>query len=176
MIVKDGFLIMGKKDCFCGNGTVHRRVDCDVCKGTGKGIRGGRDGCKNCHGGGRVLTDKDPLVCKTCQGDYKDHRSEDVYDYAPVDILLSIPVRVVHKQRTQSWAEQYIGLGLYSCTDYGRYKDMSDEELIAHVRSGNSFRRTQALNIADKDKDNKLCDYVAIVTADNGYSVIGVWD
>jgi hypothetical protein len=88
-------------------------------------------------------------------------------DYIPKEEFKKIPIKVIRQERKLSWFEQTFGVGLYSCVDYGRSREKTDEELAESVRG-----HTHQLCKVYRDR---LCDYVGVFVGDNGYSVVGLW-
>ena len=91
-------------------------------------------------------------------------------DAMPDEMFKALSFKVYRSGRVQTTVESLLGVGVYSCTDYGRHKHQTDEELIAKVRE-HSY--VQACKVVDKNL--KVCDHVGIFTNDNGYSVIPVY-
>lgn len=147
-------------------------MDCPKCKGTGNGPRGGKGKCQQCYGR-RIVPDHDnPVLCRKCGGDYIDADEENRCDNAPDGILYELPWAVVRQNRAQSFAEAYLGTGLYSATDYGTAWNADDDiALIQKVLE--EERRVQAVKITEKTDDPKvlrLADGMVIIVTPNGYS------
>ena len=129
-------LHLGKKNCWCGDGTQSRKMPCPTCNGTGKGPRGGRNGCRKCYGSGNAYDHDNRVPCSKCGGDYIDHDDENWCDNAPAGLVQSLPWAVMRQNRAQSFAEAYLGTGLFSCTDYGTAWSQNDNDgLISHIKS-----------------------------------------
>lgn len=147
-------------------------MDCPKCKGTGNGPRGGKGKCQGCYGRGTVPDHDNPVPCRKCGGNYVDADEENRCDTAPDGILYEMPWAVVRQNRAQSFAEAYLGTGLYSCTDYGTaWNSDDDNALIEKVLS--EERRTQAVKITTATDDPKvlrLADGIVIILTPNGYS------
>ena len=154
--------------CFCADGTQAGRVKCTTCNGTGRGKRGGAGGCKDCHGFRTRFDQSVRETCTMCDGTgLRKHAT--ICDNADDNVIDTIPFVVVHRDRALSLTEQYLGMGLFSCTDYGAHKSLTDEQLIDKVRS--QCTHVQATKIADDD--GTIVAAIAIITADHGYTVIG---
>ena len=167
-------LTLDKRDCYCGDGTQNWVGPCPVCDGTGRGPRGGARGCKTCWGGGRKVDQSRTMTCTRCNGDWQRMEDENWTHDAPDEAVLSLPIRVVRSERRMSWVESYIGLGLWSCTDYGRAWEGTDADVIEKVTA--DLRHVQACKITRKTDDEKvlvLCDELVIALSPQGYSVIG---
>lgn len=172
--VIDGKLVYGLEDCvMCDeNGKVFGRMTCPKCKGTHRTKGGfGKGECRNCLDG--KINDFDPahkIFCSVCNGSHKVQANS--CSYVPDEVVEAIPMRVFRSDRAQTLAEYLFGVGLFSCTDYGRHAQMSDEDLVADVRR--SATCVQGTKIA-KD-DGTLCDYIGIFCNHSGYTVQGVWE
>lgn len=180
MRIENGQLILEKKNCtHCRLGSVPSRISCPKCNGTGNGPRGGKRGCRNCHGFGDSWDHDNRVVCDYCNGDYYESQLETPFDhihFAKDDVEIKV-VRDL-EARELTLEESYFGVGLFSCTDYGRHKTKSDDELIEDAfhfeEKGTAW--TQGIKLI-KDKHNlAICNYLAIVTADQGYSVIPIFE
>jgi len=175
-------LVLEKKDCGrCTHreewrGTVPTEKPCPVCDGTGKGPRGGRRGCQNCRGSGTVWDHENRQPCPRCGGDWKDAEDETVYDKMPPEIIQSLDFRVYRDpDRPRTLNEGLLGFGtVCSVTDYGRYKALTDTELIDKIKSGHSIATfgVQALKIVDDTLE--FPDHIGIFCHSQGYSVRAV--
>lgn len=173
MRIDNGLLTLGTKDCFCGDGTVAKRLPCPACKGTGNGPRGGKGGCRKCYGSGTHYDQSVRETCRVCNGAFKDAEPENLCDRLSDEDFRAIPVRVYRSDRTQSWNEAHLGHGcVYSVTDYGAHKQMTDDELVADVRSQSYV---QATKVVDRDT-MRVCDHIGVFTSDNGFSVRAVFE
>ena len=195
MRVENNVVILEREDChWCKHrntpqGTVPaaKWKTCDKCKGTGKR---GNGRCRNCndkngyfgtHGRnpGHVIwyDDNEPVTCPNCNGKYKDFGEEDWCDNVPGSVFENMPIIVMDRpDRQMDWAEQHLGKGIWSSVDYGAYRHKTEQELIEEIRGKLIQSSTQAIKIV-KDKESLvLCDGVAIVTGDMGYSLIPYWD
>lgn len=148
------------------------------CPTNGRGPKGGKDGCRTCHGTKRHY---DPTVretCDTCGGvDPMHHEDETLYDHVSFDVFADL----VEWRVTDATATRFTELGLclagrgviVTVGDYGAHKRLTDAELIAEVRDRESS--TQGVFVVRKD-DMRLCDALTIVRRANGYSVVPTWD
>lgn len=171
-------LHLERKDCHCGDGTQSRRIACPACNGTGNGPRGGKGKCRKCYGSGNAYDHDNRVPCRRCGGEYRDHDPENICDNAPEGLVQSLPWAVVRQDRAQSFAEAYIGTGLFSCTDYGRAWDAADDAaLIAKIKGDE--RRTQATKIARKTDDPlvyQVATGIVVLLTPNGYSPVAYFD
>lgn len=183
MRVENGMVVLERKDChWCDHGTRPSKKFkvCPKCHGTGKR---GNGRCRNCNDRngyygmnredlkpGYVLyfDHEDRVICELCDGKWEGFAEESWTD--PIDVSF-LPMFVIRKEnRPMSWGEQYIGVGLGSCVDYGRHKNQTDDQLIAHERP--NLTHVQACKIV-RAKDNlEICEAVVIVTGDQGYSLV----
>lgn len=153
-----------------GSGIVADRVPCSTCKGTRRGKRGGRNGCKDCYDG-REYSKTSFHPCSNCDG--TGLVPETIYDRIPDEMWVNLSFKVYRRPaRMQTWGERYLGLGCYSVEDYGRHHNMTDEELIEEVRDPR--HAPQACKLVKGKDDLTFASEVAIVTAKGGYAVIGV--
>lgn len=179
MRIENGKLILEKRNCRCFSGLMPTRIECPTCNGTGKGVRGGRNGCRKCHGSKYAYDSENMSTCDVCNGNYENFKDESPYDFMRLN-KNDVQIKVVrdYADRAMSFSEQYIGLGLFSCTDYGRHKSQDDNELIEsafHFEENGSYSTQGIKLVRDKD-DLRICDSVAIVVGDQGYSVIPVFE
>lgn len=180
MRIENGNIILERKNCTrCNAGTIPSEITCPKCNGTGNGPRGGKRGCKKCSGFKTVFDHDNRLTCPDCNGDYINAVEETPYDHIYIS-KNDLDVKVIRDRETRemSWAEQFIGVGLFSCTDYGRHKDMSDDELIEsafHFDEKGTFW-TQGIKLVRNKHDLSICNYLAIVTGNQGYSVIPIFE
>lgn len=177
MRIENGILVLEQAECWSCDGSGEQdervRVSCPKCGGNGRGVRGGWQGCKNCHGVGyEWATTGQQEPCYQCDG--HGMKDETIFDRVSDAMWASMNFEVRGSNRNQSWQEQYIGLGCWSVTDYGRHQGMTDEELIAKVRDDRGSSLPQVCKLIVSKEDLRIAESVAIVTARSGYSVIGV--
>jgi len=76
----------------------------------------------------------------------REPRWENLTSYLPKGFLDTMPVEVVYVDRPGTQAESLLGVGLYSCTDYGTAFERRDPEALeAKVRD--DFRSVQACKV-----------------------------
>lgn len=172
MRIDNGMLILERKDCFCGDGTVAAKLTCPTCKGTGNGARGGRNGCRKCYGSGSAYDQDVRTTCLRCNGDFKDAMREDMCDRISDADWEAFEFRVYRSNRAMTWGEQHLGAGVFSCVDYGAHRALDDEVLIKEARKSG---HVQATKIADS-ATGRVADHIGIFCADQGYSVIAVFE
>ena len=176
MKIENGVLVMEMRDCSrCyGSGTNPTRKPCARCNGTGRTKGGiGKGNCKasGCYGG-MVIDHDHTVVCEKCDGNAVKCQLESPFEYLQwSEIVNNIPFVVSRNdQADQSFMQAYIGVGLYSTTDYGDHIRMSDAELIAKVVDHGSS--TQGVKIVRSKDDLRVCHKIVISTNYNGYDVI----
>lgn len=155
-----------------------RTLVAQPCPTNGRGPKGGKDGCRSCHGSKRHYDPAVTEVCARCGGVSPDrHEDETLYSTASFDEFRdAVEWRVVDATDTR-FTE--VGLCLAGrgtiCTvgDYGDHKRLTDDELISSVRDRHDH--TQWV-IVVREADLRLCDAVVIVRRANGYSVVPSWD
>lgn len=176
MRVENNTLVLEPTNCMCGDGTQPTRQVCTTCDGTGRGPRGGRNGCRSCLGGcGWTWNHEVTRPCNRCGGDFLGADMEDYCDRAPDEIFETIEIRVYRSGRAQSFNESLLGLGcLWSTTDYGDHQDLSDEALVAKVRKG--CTHVQATKVVRSKDDLRLPDHLGVFCNRNGYSVRPVFE
>lgn len=196
--VENNIVILEPKDCtHCDDdrtpvGTVITAFEyklCEKCNGTGKR---GSGRCRNCNSKDGYFSHLSPRrpglvpdytkiasigTCTTCGGHPENAMMENLTDPMPVDILQAIPIEVMRSNRPQTFNEAHLGLGtIYSITDYGAHKNQTDDELITKVRDDMSGFATQQACKYTRRSDMRLCDKIAILTSDNGWSAWPVWN
>lgn len=178
-------VIYDRKPCHCASpwmphpGTQPTRRPCPTCNGTGRGKRGGRYGCKTCHGSGTVWDQENRVTCTSCNGDYAAAQSEGYCDRVPrplvEEVLSLIPIEVVRTNRGNSWNESHLGHGcIYSCTDYGAMAGHTDAEIRLLTRTELVQRPPQALHFFHRET-GRLVSAVAVLLTHDGYSVRSVF-
>lgn len=183
--IVDGCLVFGLEACTCAMGDNPQHAGkmpgykpCPKCRGTNRTKGGtGKGQCRHCFQG-RIVDFNTWETCGRCNG--TGTNQADRYSYVPkvvmTEILRDMPIRIHRSGRRQTFNEAYLGIGLvYGCTDYGRYKQLSDEELADHVRKGMSEQSTQGTNICRKE-DNRICTAIDVLCHDQGYSVQAAWE
>lgn len=172
MQVINGKIVLGRRDCYCGDGKQFGKVTCATCKGTGKGKRGAKNGCQSCHGSKVTYTKERTATCERCKGEHIGFEPETLYHHMPAEIWDALELRVYRSDRGISGNESFLGLGcVFSCQDYGRAYNATDEAIIADVRSEKIH---QACKVTKKD--GTLCSHVGIFVNKGGYSVRPVFD
>lgn len=172
-------LELGECHWCSGSGVRPGDMKCPTCAGTGRGPRGGRGKCRPCFGRGRVADFTNKVTCELCHGTKQ--QKEDRYDFLPDSLWKQLEFKVVHKQRDMSFAEMHLGMvgagsdkyhSVYSVVDYGAHRSKTDAELIEEVRdcSNSSHQAVKVVN-----KEMVFCDFVAIITSNQGYSVVAIW-
>lgn len=174
MHIENGKMVYGKRECSdcMGSGLKAARITCRTCNGSGNGKRGGLRQCKTCYGFGHEYDHVNRVTCPTCKGIDPMHAQDATeYDYMPKELWDAFEFRVVRRDQAQTWAAAYLAIGcVFSVTDYGKHKEMTDAELIDKVRTSAGVG-VQACKVVDKD--GTVSPYITILTSDNGYEVIG---
>src|SRR5437867_7847602 len=113
MRIEDGRLVLERRECrqCWGRGTVATKARCPKCRGTGKGPRGGRNGCRDCHGFGTAYDQDQRVTCPTCDGHPEGFEGETRYDSAPEGMLDTIPVVAYVRESSLNLAETMLGHG-----------------------------------------------------------------
>lgn len=179
MIRQGNKIVLGMRQCAnCwGKGTMPTYGKCKPCKGTGKGPRGGRNGCHSCSGSRRSYDYDDMKTCETCKGNPEPANGggipEGWTDYLPDGVLQSLPFKL-YRDYCQPFTESIIGIGtLWAVGDYGALASRTDDDkIIEDVRNSSCGRGIQACALVDND--GELCDHVGIFVGSNGYSVKAV--
>lgn len=172
MKIQDGTVVLGERECvMCRDGKTAGRIQCRTCRGTGRGAKGGRNGCKRCNGSRIEFSADHPVTCGRCKG--KGRVPETLTDYIDHADWQALEFRVYRQDREISGNESLLGLGCaWSCMDYGEAWERNDDAaLIHHVRV--SPYGIQACKIAD-DNGN-VCDHVGIFVSRGGYSLRAVF-
>lgn len=170
MHIQDGKVIPTTRACWCEDGTVPGRKACETCHGTGRGKRGGKGGCRQCHGFKTQADFANRVPCDRCDGTQR--VEETLYDYMPDELWKALDFKIYRQDRAISWNESHLGAGcVFSCCDYGRnWKANDPAALIAEVKEKGSH---QAITIAKRD--GTLCHHVGIFVNRDGYSVRAVF-
>lgn len=179
MLFNQETMTLTRQACECrscrGTGTQLKALACPQCDGTGKGPRGGRGGCRKCHGHGTHYSPNHTETCSACEGKPEDASYETWCDKAPVEAARSMPMVVVRLNRLNTFNEAYFGHGtLWSCTDYGAANSQTDDELVARVRESLTMP-VQAIKIVrgyERDAEVlPLHDILVISVTRDGYAV-----
>lgn len=178
--VIDGMLVLGFEDCYCNDGRERTKtVPCRDCGGTGKGPRGGKGGCKKCHGSGRdyVPVEWDIAAnCSRCDGTGRVEM--DSTSFMPEWFWQDFEFRVVtEKNKRLSWTTANIGLGCISaCVDYGSAAKMvadgREDELIAEVKNGSARHSNQFCKIIRSKDDWTIASWIGVHVGADGYALL----
>jgi len=175
MRIENGQMVLEQEKCWCcedGTEEVRVRRACETCKGTGRGKRGGWQGCKGgCHGlGYQWYSTHERTSCHKCKG--STFVDEDVYSTRiPENIWRELPFKVHRVNRGMTWEESYLGVGCFSVTDYGTAWNSDDDHVIESVKRD---RGVQACKIVNSRDDLTVADEIAIIVTRGGYTVVGV--
>lgn len=180
---------------FCHEGTQPLRVPCPT---GGRGPRGGRDGCRTCHGSGTHFDQSQRVPCPRCDGTGIVHEQERSTDRVPDAWLTGEHVtrecRVLTREMPQ--AVSLLGHGCVggACVDYGRTYDRVREAVrddgrsdAARVRALHELERSlaadpeylrmlhhvQACNVV---RDGRLCDRLVLAVWPQGYGWVAQWE
>jgi len=173
MRIENQKLVLERQPCrSCwGEQTVPTRKVCPVCKGSRRGPRGGRDGCRNCYDG-RVYDPTDRVPCTLCTDGTE---PETRYSWLPKGELNKLPFGVMRESRSGTWNEEYLGYGfIVSVTDYGRAWNATDEQLLEIVRRQLTEHPTQGTTISDEELN--VCPALAVILHYSGFTIGPVWD
>lgn len=170
MNIVDGKLVLENEDCYCMDGKIYDRKTCPDCNGTRLGKRGGKNGCKSCYDG--TVVDHDNMIdCSRCDGSGKVQQT--LYSHTKI-YRDDFPMFVDRTPRVQTFNEAYIGHDcVYSVSDYGCHKDMSDDDLLDQIWD-RGFIRTQFCKVINKDMIP--CNKIVVRCNNNGYSLVPVWE
>jgi hypothetical protein len=176
MEIVNGKVVLGTKPCYCNDGTM---FDIKWCQNRTK-ARGthncDKKTCPNNKTGYSTMHEISRRIvpCDNCKGGtvaIQENYCDDVT--LPADF----PIKVQRAGRANTFNENYLGLGcLYSCTDYGEFNKLTDEEVIAKIRTAqyhtkNGQIRTQAVKVVRSKDDLTLCDFILVNVTKDGYSV-----
>lgn len=170
-------LTLERKPCGLCRGS-GRSIVAQPCPTGGRGPRGGKDGCRTCHGTGSHYDRAVTETCRQCGGnDPLSHEAETVYDHLGFGEFRSLVEWKVVDATDTRFTELGMCLAphgaLYTCGDYGAHLDLDDDALIAAVKDRDDW--TQAVKLVDGET-LRLCDAIAIVRRRNGYTVAPVWN
>jgi hypothetical protein len=148
------------------------------CPTGGRGPKGGRDGCRTCHGSGRHWDPAVTEVCARCGGESPDrHEDETLYDHVRFSSFRHLVEWRVVDATDSRFTELGLCIGdrgaIMTVGDYGDHRRLTDDELVAAVRDRDDD--TPWVFLVRK-ADMRLCDAVVVVRRRNGYSVRPVWD
>ena len=170
--IENNKLVYGLEECFCApDGTEPGRKPCHKCNGTARTKGGkGKGACRHCLNGTEVDTTQRVPCAWGCKGTHYIPATR--CSYMPDAIFQSLTFKVYRSERPQTINERLLGSGMvYSCTDYGDHKQMTDDELIAKVKQTTSVQATKI-----SDKDDNVAEHIGIFTNQYGYSVIPVFN
>lgn len=171
----NGTLTLDTRPCHCGDGTDAKRVRCSVCNGTGRGARGGANGCKACRGLRWEYSKTERVTCGRCNGTtfVPENWTDDIPQAAVDDLAANI--EIVRTDRHNDWVENHLGLGaLWTCQDYGRAWNGTDEAVRAAVVA--QMGRVQACKVMDYDQHRNeysapMAAGIVVQVRRDGYSV-----
>jgi hypothetical protein len=178
MEIINGKIVLGTKSChWCGDtkhpGLMASRKTCPKCKGTKRGPRGGRGGCRDCDHNGQVYDHENLITCGACNG--TKIVPENICDTITAAQWQSMEFKVIRDENGRfGFNESYLGLGYVStCVDYGTAWGRNNaDELIEKVKADSNF--IQATKIAKNDLT--VCKYIAILVSKSGYKIKAVFD
>lgn len=163
---ENGKVILGTKECSCGDGTIEPLRPCPRYN-----MRQNRIPCPHCGStsrNGHHYLKQPRITCPNCEGTLI--IPEGICDNIPDAWWQEFNFKVYRSERPQTFNEAYLGLGTcFGLTDYGRYKSQTDDEIIADVKK---HTWTQAIKVVDKELN--LADEIAILCNNNGYSVVAM--
>jgi DnaJ-class molecular chaperone len=193
MQVLNGQLVLELKDCSAcsyfnpqGKQPKMKWKQCPKCEGTGKR---GSGKCRECSpryygaqanpGLVRYFDHDDLEACSKCGGNYANRENENLSDNLPSSAWWGIPIEVLGSgNRPMTAAEQLFGAGIYTIIDYGAHKKSTDDEMIEYMRDQlitNKIRVQASKTVRSKD-DLTFCSGLAILRADQGFSVVPHWN
>lgn len=181
MQIENNHLVLETRPCSTCNGSlrINEWITCSACNGSGKKDPTkpkGRncpvcgDNASNSLIRGKVLS-IGTGICPCTRTETPGIEAETIYDSAPDSMFQALEFRVYPSNRHQTFAENLLGVGVYSCSDYGRYRNQTVDELIADVRK---HTYVQACKFVHRD-DMTVCDHIGIFCNDSGYTVQAVW-
>jgi hypothetical protein len=169
--IENGKLVYGLEECFCRpDGTMSGSKPCRKCKGTRRTKGGkGKGQCTACLSGTEVDHEQRVPCLYGCNGTH--FKQSTSCSYLPDSIFPSLNFVVYRSERPQTLREKLLGMGVYSCTDYGDHKRMTDDELIAKVKTHTSVQATKI-----SDKDGNVAHHIGIFCNNHGYTVGPVFE
>lgn len=141
----------------CPNDGQTCRKGCEICGATRKGAHKYQPNPQ-----------RDP--CPICTG--KGIRGETLYDPDTAGVWKTLPFRVYRSERPQTTLERLFGGGLGSITDYGRYRSLTDDQLIVYVK--NTFMGVQYCRYITPT--GAVATGIGILCNHSGYTVIPLFD
>lgn len=145
-----------------------------------------RRNCFSCNGKKVITYPEDYLeTCWKCQGDGKIVTEAHPGDILPEGIgicnhlkkelwsqlFAEMNLKIVRADRKNTFVESFLGVGLYSCTDYGKAWSQSDDEVLKYLRGDIEADSTQWIKIIDRDSRVIAQSIIVRITRD-GYSVV----
>jgi hypothetical protein len=132
--------------------------------------------CPHCgatkRDGHKQLKTEDTTVCARCDG--SSSITEERTDWLPKELWQGLPFRVIRSLREQSWAERFLGVGCYSCEDYGRAWGMTDGDVVKEVREHGSVQACKIL-ASTPESNEVVADEIVIDLCPGGYRVVPFW-
>ena len=177
MQLVDNLMVYGNDTCTCMDGQVYGDKTCPKCHGTQRTKGGkGKGHCNACLRGTVVDTTK-RVPCGRCNG--TNSVPADRYTAIPktvlAEILNIVPIRIHRSGRKQTFNEAYLGYGMIcSVTDYGEYKQKTDEQLVEYIKKELSDDYIQACKLLDRQE--RLCTSIGVYCNNNGYSIMAEFD
>lgn len=176
-IVNNEFVIEGRtRDCICEDGRQYEyATTCTACNGNKKvpSKNGNRlFKCKPCSGSGWVSLENrvDVGVCRKCEGTLKVPLTiTDVINSEERDWVFNnlFDFNAPYTGSYSEINEGYFGFNIVcGCTDYGRYKLLSEDDFRSMVKE--SFDKTYIQYISLM-KNNKLPTKIVIRRGDSGW-------
>ena len=167
-------VILETKPCSCTwrgtPGLVAKTVPCPTCNGTGNGPKGGRNGCRKCHGFRTTYSETENVTCSGCNGTAI--VPETTCDGMPAGAFEALQFKVYRQNRGESYNEHLLAHGcVYSMSGSGRSMQTPDADLIAEVKAHGA--RCQVCKVSEKQV---MCDHVGIFVNLDGYSVRAVYN
>ena len=169
--IENNKLVYGLEECFCApDGTMAGSKPCRACKGTRRTKGGlGKGECRHCLNGTEVDHEARVPCRYGCNGSHFVQANR--CSYMPDAIFASLNFVVYRSERPQTLREKLLGMGVYSCTDYGDHKRMTDDELIAKVKQTTSVQATKIV-----DEHDNVAHHIGIFCNNYGYTVGPVFE
>lgn len=169
MRLENGKMVYEMHPCIScdGKGQVNEILDCPNDRMKMRGQKCPHCGTTNCHHS--FISTGKMRPCGYCDGAGK--KMEDRCDSIPDEMWKALKFKVYRTNQHTTFNDAYLGFGsVWSCMDYGRHMEMTDDELIAKVRDEGNY--IQAIKIINED--GTICDHIGIVCKDQGYVVYGL--